>query len=469
MLKQLLCHENNSLLEALRLINTTGLGAVFITDDDDKMTGLLTDGDIRREILKGVHLDEKAGKFANRTFTFGRADEEVASLLKKVSDKIKIIPILDETGRVVDHFLYDRKIHLPVAEPTLQGNEFNYLVDAFLSTWISSAGHYLDRFQKEFPAYVDCEYGVATSNGTVAIHLALAALGIGPGDEVIVPDLTFGATINAVLMAGAAPVIVDIEEDSWCIDPVRIREAVTTKTKAIIPVHLYGQACDMDAIMAIAKEKKLFVIEDCAEAHGAMFKGKKVGSFGDIGTYSFFGNKIITTGEGGMCVTHSEALCDKMKVLRDHGMNKEKRYWHDEVGFNYRMTNLQASLGTAQLEQIDQILKKKVEIEESYRSYLGDLDVVHFQKDIPNRHRVIWLVCAWFVNGKRDAYLDAFKAVGVDVRPFFYPLSDMPVFKPYTHSNRVSREIAYKGINLPSVKPLTEKTADIIRKVIQNT
>ena len=246
----------------------------------------------------------------------------------------------------------------------------------------------------KFSSYCGVAHGVATSNGTVAIHLALEALDIGSGDEVIVPDLTFAASINAILHAGATPVVVDVKQESWCIDPKEVAKAITPKTKAIVPVHVYGQACDMDAIMDLANEHNLYVIEDAAEAHGALYKGKKVGSFGDIACFSFYGNKIITTGEGGMCVTNSEDLNNRMRVLRDHGMNKTKRYWHDEVGFNYRMTNLQAAIGCGQLERIDEIISQRREVELNYKKKLQSIDFIEWQTDLEDRQRVVWLVSA---------------------------------------------------------------------------
>ena len=247
--------------------------------------------------------------------------------------------------KLVDYACFDENIHISLAQPQLSGNEYKYLMDAFLSTWISSIGSYISRFEETFSNYCGVKYGIATSNGTTALHLALSALDIGSGDEVIVPDITFAATINAVLYTGAVPVIVDVEEDSWCIDPDEIEKAITPKTKAIIPVHIYGQPCNMDAICAIARKNNLYIIEDCAEAHGAEWKNGKVGSFGIISCFSFFGNKVITTGEGGMCITDSIELNEKMRILRDHGMSRKKKYYHEVIGFNYRMTNLQAAIG----------------------------------------------------------------------------------------------------------------------------
>ena len=304
------------------------------------------------------------------------------------------------------------------------------------------------------------------------MHLSLVALGIGKGDEVIIPDLTFAATINAVLHANATPVIVDIEDQSWCIDPKEIEKSITSKTKAIIPVHLYGQVCDMDKIMSLAKQYNLKVIEDCAEAHGAMFKGNKVGSFGDIGCFSFYGNKVITTGEGGMCVTNSSKLNDKLRLFRDHGMSKSRRYYHEVVGFNYRMTNLQAAIGLAQLERIDEIHTNRFSYEKLYRKIMSNSNL-EFQQDLKNRKRVVWLVCLLLIkndNGERDKLITSLKDNGIEARPFFYLLSDMDIYKKYSHTlNSSAKKISSCGINLPTYESLMslDQIELIIKKIIK--
>jgi len=337
----------------------------------------------------------------------------------------------------------------PIAKPELTDTEKAYVNDALDSTWISGTGKYITRFESNFSDFCGASHGVSVSNGTVALHLGLTASGVGPGDEVIVPDLTFAATINAVLHTGATPVIVDIEEDSWCIDPKQIENAITPKTKAVIPVHLYGQPCDMDAIMDIAKRHSLVVIEDCAEAIGATYNGRKVGSIGDIGCFSFFGNKIISTGEGGLCTTNSPVLKDKMTVLKSHGMST-KRYWHDVIGYNYRMTNIQAAIGCAQLERIDAFLDARRQYEEMYREVFSDHPHTHFQKSLPDRQKVTWLTSLLDSSGYRDNFLGALKKQGIDSRPFFFPLSAMDIYKPYGNGNPVSQKISLQGYNLPT-------------------
>ncbi len=437
----------------LEAINHAPAGIAFITDENERLCGVVTDGDFRRMLLAGKSLDESLSKEDLNDYVYAMQGEKMEDLLSKTDRKVRIIPIVNDHHKMVDYFRYEHRVHMmPVAEPDLQGNEYKYLSDAFLSTWISSRGKYIDEFENNFAAFCEAKHGVAVSNGTVALHLAMKAMDIGEGDEVIVPDLTFAASINTVLHAHATPVIVDIKKDSWCIDPEAIEAAITSRTKAIMPVHVYGQPCDMDAIMAIAKQHNLYVIEDAAEAHGATYKGQKVGSIGDVACFSFYGNKVITTGEGGMCTTNSDALNERMRVLRDHGMSKQQRYWHDEVGFNYRMTNLQAAIGVAQLERIEEILKQRKNVEAQYKAVLNDVTGIEWQQDFPDRERTVWLVCATLNGINRDALFDQMRSHGVDTRPFFFPLSTMDIYKDYVHSSGNSHEVAKVGLNLPTIK-----------------
>jgi len=353
----------------------------------------------------------------------------------------------------------------PIAEPEIGEEELKNIVEAVKSGWISSKGRFIEEFEKSFANYIGMKYGISTSNGTTALHLALVALGIGPGDEVIVPDLTFAATINAVLYTGAKPVIVDVNPLYWGADPVAIKNAITKNTKAIIPVHLYGHPCDIGAIMEIAEYYGLYVVEDAAEAHGAEYKGKKVGSFGHISCFSFYANKIITTGEGGMCLTNDAELAEKMKILRDHGMNPIKRYWHDVVGFNYRMTNLQAALGVAQLAKIDKFIEKKRIIAKVYAEELSSIDGITLHPEMPWAKCVYWLYSILIDDRKlgisRDELAHSLKNDGIETRSFFYALHEMPPYQEYARgSYAVSSDLSRKGLNLPSSVKLTEE--DII-------
>ncbi len=445
------CKYNSSLKELIKAIDHEPAGTAFIIDEEEKLCGIVTDGDFRRMLLKGKSMQDNLSKADLGDYVVAKKGESMEELLKKTSKKIRIIPIIDDAGFLVDYFVYRHQTRFtPIAEPSLDNTEYRFLMDAFTSTWISSRGKYIDQFEENFAKYINCNHGVAVSNGTVAIHLALKALGIGEGDEVIIPDLTFAATINAVLLANATPVLVDIDKDSWTISVEEIKKALNPKTKAIIPVHVYGQACDMSSIMHIAKENDLKVIEDCAEAHGAEFNGQRVGSFGDISTYSFFANKIITTGEGGMCLTNSAELDDKMRQLRDHGMSREKKYWHEEIGYNYRMTNLQAAIGCAQLEKIDELIERKMQIERDYKLALDDLGIIEWQQEFDNRKKVVWLVSC--LSDKKEEISQQLRDNNIDVRPFFYCLSDMPIYAEYAFSNKNAKEISAKGMNLPTVE-----------------
>ncbi|MFC2034059.1 DegT/DnrJ/EryC1/StrS family aminotransferase [Chloroflexota bacterium] len=361
---------------------------------------------------------------------------------------------------------------IPIAEPIIGDEELSNVIEAVKSGWISSKGKFIPEFEETFARYCGMKHGVATSNGTTALHLALAAMGIGPGDEVIVPTLTFIATANAVKYTGARPVFVDSHPDYWDIDPKKIQQEVNPQTRAIIPVHLYGHPCDMEPILDIAKKNNLYVIEDAAEAHGAEYKGRKVGSFGDIACFSFYGNKIMTTGEGGMCLTNDEKLADKMRVLRDHGMNPNKKYWHDTIGFNYRMTNMQAAIGVAQIKKLDEFVAEKRKIAGWYSAALKKLEqegLIKLHPEMP------WARCAYWmysiliqdsIGTKRDEVLQKLEQRGIETRPLFYPIHIMPPYKSEL-TFPTAEEISRQGINLPSSLSLTPEDIDYIASIIR--
>ena len=467
MISQLLCLANKQIIDVLGIIDNNAKGVAFIVDDNQKLIGVISDGDIRRHLLLGGNINESLRSLIKPDFVYARREEAYNEMFKKIDEKIRVFPIVDEDFKVIDYFEYKTGINIPISIPDLSGKEFDYLLDAFSSTWISSRGKYIDAFEREFAVFCECNSGIAVSNGTAALHLALVALGIGEGDEVVVPDMTFAATINAVLHARAIPVIVDIEKDSWCIDPREIEKAITPKTKAINPVHLFGQPCDMAAIMNIANRYNLYVIEDCAQAHGARYNGKKVGSFGNIGCFSFFGNKVITTGEGGMCVTNDSHLDGRLRLLRDHGMSRTKKYWHECIGYNYRMTNLQAAIGLAQLERVESILKKRSKIESDYRDYFAGNQSIEFQRnDINLTEKITWLVCILVDLKKRDFIIEKLKGYGIDIRPFFYSLSSMPIYNQYKFSSRNSEEVSQRGINFPTNYMVTESILSDIGKLL---
>lgn len=350
----------------------------------------------------------------------------------------------------------------PVYQPQLSGNEKKYVNECLDSTWISSKGKFISEFENAFAEKTGVKYAASVSNGTVALHLALLTLGIKEGDEVIVPTFTYIASVNAITYTGAKAVFADSDAATWQIDPEDIKKRITPKTKAIMPVHLYGHPCDMESIMRIAKENNLFVIEDCAEAFGSKVNGKHVGTFGDISTYSFFGNKTITTGEGGMVVTNDKTLYDRAVHLKGQGLAKHREYWHDVVGYNYRMTNICAAIGLAQLENADSIIEKKRQIADWYKKYL-DNSHVEIHAETENVFHSYWMVTVLLKNSdERDVLRDKLKSHEIETRPTFYPVHTMPMYSKNFHRFPVAEDIGWRGINLPSYPELNEEDVKFI-------
>jgi perosamine synthetase len=349
---------------------------------------------------------------------------------------------------------------IPVAEPSLGKKELEYVVDAVRSGWISSKGRYINEFEQKFAKYCGVKYAVSTSNGTVALHLALLSMGIGKNDEVIVPTLTFIATANAVAYTGAKPVFVDSLPGYWCIDPEKIEKAITPRTRAIIPVHLYGHPANMDPIIKIARKRDLQVIEDAAEAHGAQYKGKKVGAMGDLGVFSFYGNKIITTGEGGMIVTNNKKLASRAGMLKNQGMDPRRKYWHSVIGYNYRMTNIQAALGVAQLSKIDSLLEKRRKIAKLYDKFLSRIDGITPLSEQIWAKNVYWMYSVLIDKNKfkpgRDGLAAKLRVKGIETRPFFHSIHTLPPYKTGS-CFPVAQILSREGINLPSSPNLSFK------------
>lgn len=355
---------------------------------------------------------------------------------------------------------------IPVYEPSIGELERRYVNECLDSGWISSRGVFVDRFEKNFSKFVGTDYCVSVSNGTTALHTALLALGIGPGDEVIVPTLTYIASINAIAYVGAKPVLVDCNPHTWQADPADIRRVLSPNSRAIMAVHLYGQPSDMINITRIATEHDLLVIEDCAEALGSYISGKHVGNFGDIATYSFYGNKTITTGEGGMVSTNNPNLAERSAHLKGQGLARHREYWHDIVGYNYRMTNICAAIGCAQLEKVESTLARKAEIAERYRSNLGDL--VTFQACAEDTTTSNWMVCFCVEHPSlRESLRNHLSENGVETRPVFYPMHTMPMYSHYYRRMPNSDLISTTGINLPSHPTLLDSNVDDICDLIR--
>jgi perosamine synthetase len=353
-------------------------------------------------------------------------------------------------------------IKIPVYQPSLFGNEKKYVNECFDSTWISSKGKFVGEFENRFAEYTGIRHAATVCNGTAALHLALVALGIGPGDEVIVPTLTYIASVNSVAYTGATPVFVDSLKTTWQMDPEDVQRKITSKTRAILVVHLYGHSCEMDLIKSIAKEYGLFIIEDCAEAFGSLYKGKHVGCFGDIATYSFFGNKTITSGEGGMLVTNDETLFDRAVHFKGQGLAKHREYWHDVVGYNYRMTNICAAIALAQLEQADTFIAKKRQIADWYKEELQGLPVVVHGEVGDVRHSY-WMVSILVEKAEqRDLLREVLANAGIETRPLFYPIHTMPMYSSKFRRLPVAESLGWRGINLPSWPDLTKEQVSIV-------
>ncbi len=359
-------------------------------------------------------------------------------------------------------------IKIPVYQPSLQGNEKKYVNECLDSTWISSKGKFINEFENAFSEKIDVKHAATVCNGTVAIHLALLALGIGEGDEVIVPTLTYIASVNAITYTGATPVFVDSVITDWQMDPDDVERKITSKTKAIMAVHLYGHPCNMDSLKTICNSHNLFLIEDCAEAFGSLYKGKHVGTFGNISTFSFFGNKTITTGEGGMVVTNDETLFDRAKHFKGQGLAMHRQYWHDVIGYNYRMTNICAAIGLAQLEQADTFINRKIEIANRYKSALAGTPVI-FHKEHENVRHSYWM-CSLLVMepSQREKLREHLAIQGIETRPVFYPVHTMPMYSQKFQKHSVAEDIGWRGINIPSYPSITDSHLSDVINAIQS-
>ena len=461
-----ICNKSESVLSVIEKCLDNGLGACLIVGDDQRLVGRISLDDIRQALHDGTalvdptlgwHLASAGTTAATRRLRNDIVDDDVLQ------------PVVDPSGHLTGVFI-DRSMQpIQVAKPSLTRHEFRSMLDAFISGWISSKGPYVQKFEEEFRSFVGVRHGIAVSNGTVALHLALVALGVGPGDEVIVPDLTFAATINAVLYCGATPVIVDVDRETWCMTLDSVERACTAQTKAIIPVHLYGRPAEIGPIAEFARGRGIAVVEDCAEAHGARYDGRVVGQFGNVACFSFYANKIVTTGEGGMCLTDSEDLATSLRVLRDHGMSPDRSYWHERVGYNYRITNLQAAIGESQLWRINGTLQRNARIAALYREALEGIPGVRFPPVMSDKYEpVVWLACVQVPADKRLAVMRAAHEARIETRPFFHPLSTLPPYGKYARSCPNSAELSATGVNLPTSGDVDEQVVERVARVFHD-
>lgn len=367
-------------------------------------------------------------------------------------------------------------MRIPIASPQLGQLETEYVTQALHAGEISgTTGSFLRRFERDFAAYCGCAHGIATSNGTTALHLALASLSIGPGDEILASTLTNMATFFAVLYQGAVPVPVDVEEETWNLNPALLENLVTPRTRAVLVVHLYGHPVDMDPVLEFAKRHHLFVVEDAAQAHGALYKGRKAGSLGHIGCFSFYANKIITTGEGGMITTSDSAIAARARSLGGLAYGAKQRFMHADVGFNYRMTNLQAAVGCAQLERVNEVIENKRRVAQLYAKQLSGLPELQLPVEKPYARNVFWMyhiVLREFSRGERDTLIRDLSERGIETRPAFIPYNQQEIFlqKNMTHPDvcPVANRIADSGLYLPSSPNLTENEIQYVSRELKD-
>lgn len=362
---------------------------------------------------------------------------------------------------------------IPLCIPEISGNEWNYIKDCLDTNYVSSVGSYVDLFEQKFIEYIGSKRSVVTVNGTSAIHLALKTLGVGEGDEVIVSSMTFAAPVNAIIYCGARPVFADICSDTWVMDAEKIEKLITKKTKAILPVHIYGHPADMDIILELARKYDLFVIEDATEALGSEYKGKKVGTIGDIGCFSFNGNKIITTGGGGMLVTNNIDAGEKAKFLSTQAKEKSDNmgFYHTDIGYNYRLPNVLAAMGVAQLEKLNEFVNIKIENAKYYSSLLSDVKGITLPIEKSWAKNCFWLYSILIDESteKRDKLLHYLKENGIESRPFFEPIHRMKPYIEYaTNGLENTDTISSLGINIPSSVSLKKEEIEYIVNTIKS-
>ena len=446
-----------TLQRALEVINANTLGIVFVVDNDRKLLGVLTDGDARRNILSGATLEDL---ITERSSLFNRSPHslpiecQIPDIWELFEKEVRCIPLVDSRQRVVDFSTRNRIRQFVVSQPDIGEQEVSNVLECVTSGWISSQGRFIGAFESAFSEYLGGGSSIAVSNGTVALQLALTALGVGVGDEVIVPNFTFGASVNAIIHAGATPVLVDVDPTTWTLDLEEVSSRINSRTKAIMPVHIYGQPAHIDEILSLAAASGLLVIEDCAEALGATYKARRVGRDGHATCFSFFANKCITTGEGGMVVFRDPVVAQRARVLRDHGMNPQKKYWHDHAGFNFRMTNMQAGIGLAQMERIDELIGRRRQLFRWYDEIFCNQSGISLLPKNEWSENSCWLytvVLTGYNPAIRDRLITQLSYRGIDVRPGFYPMHQMNPYREFSKGDYpVSCHLSEKAISLPT-------------------
>lgn len=451
-----------SLRQIYKIINLNKLGIVFVIDKEFRLIGSISDGDIRRYLLSSnKQIISYSSKLINKRVNYLHVNTRITKIFEKLSSKknsFKCIPLVNDEKKIVDYSTLNNIRSFPLALPSIGKDEIQNVNQCLNSGWISSNGQFVKRFEDLFLKKLNCKnyYASSTSSGTTALELAIKSLGISKGDEVILPNLTFGASINAIINCGAKPLIVDIEQSTWTIDLKKIKKNLSKKTKAILAVHLYGQPCNIEKLKKLAKRQNIFLIEDSAESLGAKYKGRYLAIEGDAACFSFFGNKNITTGEGGMVLFKDKKLHEKSIVIKNHGVSLPGSYIHDLPGSNYRLTNLQAAIGCGQLQRFKSFMKMRESVFMLYNHSLKKYNYFSFLPKNKWSKNSFWLYTVTinnFTKHQRDKLISTLKLKGIDARPVFIPLSDLKPFKKYTSkfdSYEISKKISYSSLSLPT-------------------
>jgi perosamine synthetase len=471
-LKIVTLSEEATIKEAMEKISEAGLRMVFVIDEEKKLLGVATDGDIRRAILSGKDLSSGIKEIMIKNPINFKEGTPATDLLKKMLEKdIQEIPLVDENGVLKDVALLSEIKSIPLSSPDITNKEIE-IIKQVLSTPFLSIGPKVKEFEKKIADFVGAKYAVAVNSGTSGLHLVVRSLGIKEGDEVITSPFSFIASANCMLFERAKPVFVDIDEKTLCIDPAKIEEKITKKTKAILPVHVFGHPCDMDEIMRIAKKHNLAIIEDACEAIGAEYKGKMAGSFGDCGVFAFYPNKQITTAEGGMIVTSDEKIAKLCQSMRNQGRDEGDEWLcHSRLGYNYRMSELSAALGVTQMERIGEMLEKRQKIADMYNQKLSEIEELKIPYVSPNA-QISWFVYVIrlddnkFSREDRNIIIQKLKSRGIDSREYFPPIHLEPLyvnmfgFKPGDFE--ITERVSGSTIALPFYNNLPEEEIDYI-------
>jgi len=470
--------ENHDIREAMRRIDKTGIRMVMVANEQNKLLGIATDGDIRRALLAGETFGTPISKVMNKSPVTAEEGTPATQLLDIMLEKgFYEIPILDPSGVISDITLFSELKGIPLSSPDITHEEIE-IVNQVLSTPYLSTGPKIREFEERVASYIGVKHAIAVNSGTSALHLCIRSLGIKDGDEVITSPFSFVASANCILFERAKPIFVDIDEDSLCIDVNRIEEKITEKTKAILPVHIFGHPCRMDEITRIAEKYNLAVIEDACEAIGAEYKGNKVGSIGNCGVFGFYPNKQLTTAEGGMVVTNDEKIAELCRSMRNQGRD-ESDLWlsYRRLGYNYRMSELNASIGVVQIDRIEELLEKRQRVVEYYNRRLSEIDSLRVPYVSPDV-KISWFVYVVRINGEgfsqrvRDETIQEMKERGIDCREYFPPIHLQPFYIDMFGYQKgdfpITERISTLTIALPLYNNLTEKEVSYVCKTLQN-